>query len=245
MSRYDIPLSILVAALAGAVGIAAIPREVRGQVAASDTAPPPPPPEADDESPDAPPPPGALPPSKPLDIDRAEAQLSSFGRWVDTPEYGRVWIPSGVSGDWQPYTDGRWVYTDWGWSFVSDVPWGPIVFHYGRWGFGVGLGWFWAPGIVWAPAWVSWRYSDGFICWAPFGPAGYAYPREWHGWAVVSREHFTHPLRREVLPWAHVHTIVRGARPAPSIQNVPHAGVPYGPPRAHVPRARAGGGRHR
>jgi hypothetical protein len=41
-------------------------------------------------------------------------------------------------------------------SFVSPVPWGAIVFHYGRWGFRAGLGWFWgvarpAPSVVVVP----------------------------------------------------------------------------------------------
>jgi hypothetical protein len=34
------------------------------------------------------------------------------------------------------------VLTDWGWSFVAGVPWG-LVFHYGRWGWGADLGWYW------------------------------------------------------------------------------------------------------
>src|SRR6266851_593030 len=58
-----------------------------------------------------------------------EEGLSAYGRWVDTTEYGRVWVPSETGPDWQAYSDGRWVDTDWGWSFASSVPWGWAVFH--------------------------------------------------------------------------------------------------------------------
>ncbi len=29
--------------------------------------------------------------------------LTPYGRWVDTPDYGRVWVPGGVAADWRPY----------------------------------------------------------------------------------------------------------------------------------------------
>ncbi|HEX4138962.1 MAG TPA: DUF6600 domain-containing protein, partial [Candidatus Methylacidiphilales bacterium] len=28
----------------------------------------------------------------------------------------------------------------------------------------------WVPGYTWAPAWVSWRYGDGYVGWAPLPP---------------------------------------------------------------------------
>jgi len=34
-----------------------------------------------------------------------------------------------------------------------------------------GLGWVWVPGYEWAPAWVSWRYGDEYVGWAPLPPA--------------------------------------------------------------------------
>jgi hypothetical protein len=211
--------------------------------AGSDTAPPPPP--IEESEAEAPPPPDAQPPAQALDARTAEQRLSPYGRWVDTPEYGRVWIPNGVPPDWQPYTDGRWVYTGMGWSFAADVPWGGIVFHYGRWGWSSSLGWYWVPGYVWAPAWVSWRYSGGHVCWSPFGPAGYVYPRNWPGWAVVPVAHFTHPLRHEILPRAHGHQIVRAARAIRSIEGAPRPGVAYGPPRARpAPHGAARGHEH-
>jgi hypothetical protein len=203
------------------------------------TSTPPPPPEEAEE----PPPPEALPPPQAPDMATFQADLAPYGRWVDTPDYGRVWVPNtGSRSDWQPYSDGHWVYTEWGWSFVADVPWGWAPFHYGRWGWSVGLGWYWVPGFVWAPAWVSWRYTNGHVAWSPYGPKGFRYDRRWPGWVTVPSAHFTHPIERERIPRAHAAPIVRGARPAPSIQRTPERGHQYGPPR-ETGRPKASGGK--
>jgi len=99
-------------------------------------------------------------------------ELAPQGRWVVAADYGDVWLPSGVSAGWTPYVAGQWVYTDYGWTWVSDDPWGPIVYHYGTWAFVPQYGWVWVPGLVWAPAWVTWAYTDDFIGWAPV-PVGF------------------------------------------------------------------------
>src|SRR5947209_9885786 len=224
----------LAAALIGAVLAEAAFAQVPGAPpppATSDTEPPPPPP-SDDEFAEEPPPPDALPPQAAPELATFQRDLAPYGRWVDTPEYGRIWVPNAASrSDWQPYSDGHWVYTQWGWSFAADVPWGWAASHYGRWGWTPGLGWFWVPGSVWAPAWVSWRYTDGHVAWSPYAPGGFRYDRRWPGWVAIPSAHFTHPIERERLPRAHAAPIVRGARPAPSIQHAPEHGRTYGPPR--------------
>ena len=51
-------------------------------------------------------------------------ELSPYGSWVDYQNYGFVWMPN-VDPDFSPYvTSGRWVFTDDGWTWVSDYPWG-------------------------------------------------------------------------------------------------------------------------
>jgi hypothetical protein len=166
---------------------------------------------------------GAEPPPEPLDEERAEQRLAPHGRWVDTPEYGRVFVPAGVPAGWQPYSDGRWVYGPHGWTFVSDEPWGEITYHYGSWDQWDDLGWFWVPGFVWAPAWVSWRYAPGYVCWTPFAPWWRLHRRHWPGWVVVPEARFTSPVRS-----------VRVARPGPILR----AARPIASP------ARAGGRPH-
>lgn len=107
--------------------------------------------------------------------------LQPYGRWVDEPSYGHCWVPGGVAADWRPYSYGHWVYTDFGWTWVSDEPWGWATYHYGRWFDDPGYGWVWVPGSVWGPAWVDWRWSDDCVGWAPLPPqAG------WSAWGGLS-----------------------------------------------------------
>jgi hypothetical protein len=97
-------------------------------------------------------------------------RLSGYGTWVNTGRYGSVWAPRGVAFGWRPYTVGSWAYTDYGWTWVSDEPWGWAAYHYGRWEFDPDYGWIWVPDTVWGPAWVAWRSSNDYIGWAPLAP---------------------------------------------------------------------------
>ncbi len=96
--------------------------------------------------------------------------LDPYGRWMSYSPYGRAWIPAGVPLGWRPYSNGYWLYTDYGWTWGSYEPWGWATYHYGRWVFDPGYGWVWIPGTVWAPAWVAWRYDDDWVGWAPLPP---------------------------------------------------------------------------
>jgi uncharacterized protein DUF6600 len=97
-------------------------------------------------------------------------QLSPYGQWMDYPQYGYVWIPSGVHG-FIPYsTSGHWIYTDLGWTWVSDFAWGWAPFHYGRWLYDDFYGWVWVPASEWGPAWVCWRHAPGYYGWTPMPP---------------------------------------------------------------------------
>jgi hypothetical protein len=175
---------------------------------------PPPPPIEEEQPPQGNQDPAALaPPAQEPTQETFDQSLSPYGRWVDTPDYGRVWVPGNVSADWQPYTDGQWVDTSYGWSFYSTVPWGWATFHYGRWGFRSGFGWYWVPGYRWAPAWVAWRHANGYAAWSPLAPRGYVYGQRWPGWVAVPHQHFNQPIRRWAVPPSRVGVIVRAARP--------------------------------
>jgi len=111
-----------------------------------------------------------------VDISIFFDELAPHGRWLSTRRHGYVWVPDNVAPDWRPYTDGQWVYTRrYGWLWVSDEPYGWAVYHYGRWGYDDDYGWFWVPGSEWAPAWVSWQYSDEYVGWAALPPSGSGY----------------------------------------------------------------------
>ena len=99
-------------------------------------------------------------------------KLEPYGDWIETNDYGYVFHPRQAesSGRWRPYTDGRWVYTDAGWTWISEEAFGWATYHYGRWTRLRGIGWVWVPGNQWAPAWVSWRKSNDYVGWAPLPP---------------------------------------------------------------------------
>lgn len=100
------------------------------------------------------------------------APLLAHGTWIEVGTYGRCWRPARVAVGWQPYCYGRWAWTDCGWYWVSDEPWGWACYHYGYWAYDSHFGWIWVPGIEWAPAWVSWRFGGGYCGWAPLAPPG-------------------------------------------------------------------------
>ena len=99
-------------------------------------------------------------------------KLEPYGDWIGTNDYGYVFHPRQAesSRTWRPYTNGRWVYTDAGWTWISEEPFGWATYHYGRWTRLHGIGWVWVPGNQWAPAWVSWRKSSDYVGWAPLPP---------------------------------------------------------------------------
>ena len=80
--------------------------------------------------------------------------LDDHGTWRDNRDYGRVWVPTGMSQGWAPYQSGRWIWQDpYGWTWVSNESWGWAPYHYGRW-----------------------VRADNDWCWVPPPPRGYRGP---------------------------------------------------------------------
>jgi hypothetical protein len=101
-----------------------------------------------------------------------EEALTPYGTWVLIGGV-RYWQPGVAANNpgWTPYmSNGHWEYTDCGWAWVSNYPWGWAPFHYGRWMRHSVYGWVWWPDVTWGPAWVRWRDSDDFCGWAPLPP---------------------------------------------------------------------------
>ncbi len=105
-----------------------------------------------------------------VSVDLFYDELEPYGDWVDAGDYGYAWHPRDVNPDWRPYTDGHWVYTDSGWTWVSEEPYSWAVYHYGRWAEVNDVGWIWVPGREWGPAWVSFRRDKHHVGWAPLPP---------------------------------------------------------------------------
>jgi hypothetical protein len=76
-------------------------------------------------------------------VDDFYGPLAPHGYWVETSAYGRCWRPAYIDQGWRPYCNGHWVRCDEGWYWMSDEPW------------------------AWAPSWVCWRESGGYVGWAP------------------------------------------------------------------------------
>ncbi len=97
-------------------------------------------------------------------------ELAPYGEWIDDPNHGYIWLPD-AGPDFRPYaTNGHWVMTSYGNTWMSNYSWGWAPFHYGRWIHTDYYGWAWVPGYEWGPAWVSWRNGGGYYGWAPLGP---------------------------------------------------------------------------
>lgn len=50
-------------------------------------------------------------------------ELSPYGNWMNSPQYGYVWVPN-VAPGFTPYgTNGYWAYTEDGWTWISNYAW--------------------------------------------------------------------------------------------------------------------------
>ena len=123
--------------------------------------------------------------------------LAANGAWVSIGSYGQCWRPRGVAVDWRPYCDGHWEWTDCGWFWETDEPWGWACYHYGSWLDDPSAGWCWVPGIEWAPAWVDWRAGGDYIGWAPCAPAGVAVVSG--SFVFINANHFDNPITRSAI----------------------------------------------
>jgi hypothetical protein len=112
--------------------------------------------------------------------------LAPYGSWSDDARLGLVWTPArdllgeDFARSFVPYaTHGRWTYREGStegaheYVWVSDLPWGWVTFHYGRWAY-TGHGWAWVAGRRYAGAWVDWRTpgpNDAIVGWGPMPPS--------------------------------------------------------------------------
>ncbi|CCW34984.1 FecR family protein [Chthonomonas calidirosea] len=115
----------------------------------------------------------------PPNIGLVAGDLDDYGDWRYTPNYGYVWCPHITRADWRPYCDGHWVWVvPFGWTWVSDEPWGWAPYHYGTWVYEP-FGWAWVPGPAcqyWQPAVVDFSVCEDRVIWAPLAPEEVRYP---------------------------------------------------------------------
>jgi hypothetical protein len=144
-----------------------------------------------------------LPPQEeaPQAVNLFYSDMSPYGEWIEFDAGLYAWHPYNVDPGWRPYTLGRWVWSNYGWFWVTAEPFGWATYHYGRWYFDDTYGWIWIPDTVWGPAWVEWRCNDDYIGWAPLPPyarfhvtVGIRFTRRWAAplryWSFISYDHF-------------------------------------------------------
>ncbi|HXV14594.1 MAG TPA: DUF6600 domain-containing protein [Candidatus Krumholzibacteria bacterium] len=117
-------------------------------------------------------------PVEPADSLAMFDDLRFYGSWYELYPYGMVWRPVVVS-TWAPMSYGHWVWTSYGWMWVSYDPFGSLVYQYGFWVNDFALGWVWVPDYVWAPVQCEWVWWDDYIGWCPLPPPGVRYKDPW------------------------------------------------------------------
>lgn len=123
-----------------------------------------------------------------------------------------IWIPNSnyVYAKWNPYTNGRWVLTKYGWMWKSFYRW-KSTYHYGRWWYSHKYGWVWSPGRRWAPAWVIWGHHKHYIGWHPISPRIHVKKKnvispvipgnQQNRWVIVRKSDFTKTINiSNVIP---------------------------------------------
>jgi hypothetical protein len=122
-----------------------------------------------------------------------------------------IWVPNSnyVSAGWNPYTNGRWVWSRYGWTWASNYSWGRHTYHYGRWWYSSRYGWVWSPGRKWAPAWVIWGHHKKYEGWYPISPRVHiqkkgvispVMPRfKNNGWVIVKNSDFTKDVNSSTI----------------------------------------------
>ncbi|HET6462431.1 MAG TPA: DUF6600 domain-containing protein [Candidatus Krumholzibacteria bacterium] len=104
--------------------------------------------------------------------------LDGYGQWFERDPYGWVWRPTAVI-DWQPFTRGHWIWSQYGWMWVDYDPWGWATSHYGYWFNDFTLGWVWVPDYTWSPVQCDWMEYGDYIGWCPVSPPGAAFKEPW------------------------------------------------------------------
>jgi hypothetical protein len=137
------------------------------------------------------------------DFDTAMQLLNPWGVWLK------------IDGKWAytprdheaPYTNGRWIYTEYGWYWKGALPHSWATEHYGYWKRGANKVWSWFPGPFWLPQIVEIRATTKYIGWrtgevddtgsfveAPIDR--YSKPDEW---TFVTLEQFANPITPAII----------------------------------------------
>ncbi len=120
----------------------------------------------------------------PPELEPYGYEMEGNGRWVYTPEYQYVWVPTVVVG-WAPFQYGYWAWRRGVYCWVPRERWGWVPFHYGRWVHTSNHGWAWVPpfrhGAIWNPGAVAWNIGPTYVSWVPLAPGEIYYGNRYYG----------------------------------------------------------------
>jgi hypothetical protein len=118
------------------------------------------------------------------DLEPYGYEMEGNGRWVYTPEYQYVWVPT-VAVGWAPFQYGYWAWRRGIYCWVPREPWGWVPFHYGRWIHMRNYGWAWVPpfrhAAIWNPGAVAWNIGTTYVSWVPLAPGEIYYGHGYYG----------------------------------------------------------------
>ena len=205
----------------------------------------------------APPPVVVAEPPPSSEATQFYSSLAPYGTWMNDSELGWCWQPQVAvfRSDWRPYGDrGRWLHSDVGWYWQSDYSWGWAPFHYGRWTQHHRIGWVWSPDSVWAPAWVTWRYTDGYCGWAPLPhhahyhsdrglyyrgssvAIGFDFGLRWNHFTFIASDRFVDSSpHHHYLPASRVQNIYQQTTVINNYNTINNTVINHGIPTSHIP----------
>lgn len=137
------------------------------------------------------------------DFDNVLQLLNPYGTW------------SKIDGQWAytpldhgaPYTNGRWIYTEYGWYWQGALPHSWETEHYGYWKRGADKIWSWYPGPYWLPSIVEIRATSTHIGWrsAAVDDDGNFVEKpdvrytKTDEWTFVTLEQFANPIAPDII----------------------------------------------
>lgn len=95
------------------------------------------------------------------DFDTALLVLNPYGTWS---KIDGLWAYTPTDHQ-APYTEGRWIYTEYGWYWKGRLPHSWVTEHYGYWKRSADKVWSWYPGPYWLPQIVELRATSTHIGW--------------------------------------------------------------------------------
>lgn len=96
-----------------------------------------------------------------IDFDTAIELINPYGTWA---KVGDKWAFTPLDHA-VPYTNGRWLYSEYGWMWKGNSPHSWVTEHFGYWKRGADKVWSWYPGPHWLPQIVEIRASPAGIGW--------------------------------------------------------------------------------